>query len=75
MVIKDACLLFTVLRFKAQLKGAFHLSDFPAKTIPVATIISLLIKTVLPDQSNPIVCSKEMIFQQKPSEKAYYISN
>ena len=36
--------------------------------------ISLLIKTLLPDQSNPkLVCPKEMVFQQKLLEKAYLI--
>ena len=36
--------------------------------------ISLLIKTLQPDQSNPkLVCPKEMFFQQKLLEKAYFI--
>ena len=36
--------------------------------------ISLLIKTIQPDQSNPkIVCTKEMVLQQKLLEKAYFI--
>ena len=36
--------------------------------------ISLLIKTLLPDQSNPkLVFPKEMVFQQKLLEKAYLI--
>ena len=34
-------------------KEAFHLSDFSGQTIPVVLGISLLIKTIRPDQSNP----------------------
>ena len=34
-------------------KGTFHLSQLTGQTIPVATIISLLIKTLQPDKSNP----------------------
>ena len=34
-------------------KGAFHLSQLTGQTIPVTTIISLLIKTLQPDKSNP----------------------
>ena len=33
--------------------GAFHLSELTGQTIPVEMIISLLITTILPDQSNP----------------------
>ena len=36
--------------------------------------VSLLIKTLQPDQSTPkLVCPKEMVFQQKLLEKAYFI--
>ena len=37
--------------------------------------ISLLIKTIKPDQSNPkqLVCTNEMVFQQKLLKKAYFI--
>ena len=34
-------------------KGAFHVSELTGQTIPVTMIISLLIKTLQPDQSNP----------------------
>ena len=34
-------------------KGAFHLSELTGQTNPVVMKISLLIKTILPDQSNP----------------------
>ena len=34
-------------------KGAFHLSELTGQTIPVVMRISLLIKTIHPDQSNP----------------------
>ena len=36
-------------------KGTFHLSQLTGQTISIATIISLLIKTLQPDQSNPIL--------------------
>ena len=49
--------LFTVRNFKdmtpQETKGAFHLSGLTGQTIPGAMIISLLIKTPQPDQSNP----------------------
>ena len=34
-------------------KGAFHLSELTGQIILVELIISLLITTILPDQSNP----------------------
>ena len=34
-------------------KGAFHLSELTGQIILVEMIISLLITTILPDQSNP----------------------
>ena len=34
-------------------KSAFHLSELTAQTILVVTRISLLIKTIQPDHSNP----------------------
>ena len=37
----------------AKSKGAFHLSELTGQTLPVVTRISLLIKTIQPDQSNP----------------------
>ena len=33
--------------------GRFHLSELSGQTIPVVLRISLLIKTIQPDQSNP----------------------
>ena len=39
--------------FRKASKDAFHLSGFSGQTIPVVLGISLLIKTVQPDQSNP----------------------
>ena len=33
--------------------GAFHLSELTSQTIPVVMRISLLIKTLQPDQVNP----------------------
>ena len=37
--------------------GAFHLSELTGQTIPVVMRISLLIKTIHPDQSNPKQCA------------------
>ena len=57
-------------------KGPFHFSELTGqRTIPVAMRISLLIKTIHPDQSSLIiVCTKEMGLHQKLSaEKAYFI--
>ena len=34
-------------------QGAFHLSELTGQTLPVVMRISLLIKTIQPDQSNP----------------------
>jgi len=48
-------------------KGAFHSPELTCETIPVAMIISLLIKTLQPDQSNPD--TKEKVFQDKLLEK------
>ena len=36
-----------------QTKGAFHLPELTGQTIPIVMRISLLIKTIQPDQSNP----------------------
>ena len=56
-------------------QGAFHLSQQIGQTICITMIISLSIKTFHTDQSNPkiIVCMREMVFQQKLFEKAYFI--
>ena len=56
-------------------KGAFHLSDLTGQTIPTLMRISLLIKTIQPDESNPkIVCTKEMVFQQNSWKKPISLS-
>ena len=50
---------------EGQYKGTFHLSELTGQTIPVEMRISLLIKTIQPDQPNPtvkIVCTKKMVF-------------
>ena len=36
-----------------RFKGAFHLSELTGQSIPVVKRISLLIKTIQPDQSKP----------------------
>ena len=38
---------------RAEAKGAFHLPELTGRTIPVVMRITLLIKTIQPDQSNP----------------------
>ena len=43
----------TLLQNVYLTKGAFHLSELAGQTIPVVIRISLLIKTIQPDQSNP----------------------
>ena len=61
---------------KIKAKVAFHLSELTSQTIPVATIISVLIKTLQPDPSNPkIACTKDNVSQQKLFEKAISFSN
>ena len=42
-----------VIKFLVYTKGAFQLSELTGQTIPVLMRISLLIKTIRPDQSNP----------------------
>ena len=47
------------------------MSELTGQTIPITVGISLLIKTIQPDQSDPkIVCIKEMAFQQKTLGKS-----
>ena len=53
-------------------KGALHLSELTGQTIPIAMVISLLIKTLQPDQSNPKQYARRRTFQQKRLEKAYF---
>ena len=50
--------------------GAFHLSEL---TIPVAMRISFLINSPTRSVKLQNVCTKEMVFQQKLLEKAYFI--
>ena len=40
-----------------QTKGTFHLSELTGQTIAVLIRISLVIKTIQPDQSNPKQCT------------------
>ena len=55
--------------------GCFPFVQQISQTIPV-TIMSLSIKIFHLDQSNHkiIVCMRELVFQQKPLEKAYFHS-
>ena len=45
------------IRWPLETQGAFHLSELTGQTIPVVMRISLLIKTIYPDQSNPKQCA------------------
>ena len=60
-------------------KGAFHLSELTGQTIPVAMIISLLIKTLRPDLRRSvkswIACAKEMVFSKDSWKKPISFSN
>ena len=49
----DPSLQEILLSRERDTKGAFHLSELTGQTIPVVMGISLLIKTIQPDQSNP----------------------
>ena len=53
--------------------GAFHLSELTSQTIPVAMRISFLINSPTRSVKFQNVCTKEMVFQQKLLEKAYFI--
>ena len=57
----------------SSLRALSILLELIGQTIPMVMKISLLIKTIKPDMSKyVIVCVKEVIFQQKLLEKAYY---
>ena len=53
--------------------GAFHLSELTSQTIPVAMRISFLITSPTRSVKFQNVYTKEMVFQQKLLEKAYFI--
>ena len=56
------------------IEDAFCLSELTGQTLPVVTRISLLIKTIQPDQSNPEqYARKRWVFKKKPLEKADFI--
>ena len=48
-------------------KGAFHLSELTGQTLLAVTRISLLIKTIQPDQSNPKYYARNRWFFSKNS--------
>ena len=49
----DPTLQEILLSREQDTKGAFHLPELTGQTIPVVMGISLLIRTIQPDQSNP----------------------
>ena len=53
--------------------GAFHLLELTSQTIPVAMRTSFLINSPTRSVKLQNVCTKEMVFQQKLLEKAYFI--
>ena len=56
-------------------RGAFHLSELTGQTLLVVTKISLLIKTIQPDQSNPKYYARKRWFFSKNSwEKPIVLS-
>ena len=62
-------------RPQAHTKGAFHLSELTGQTLLVVTRISLLIKTIQPDQSNPKYYARKRWFFNKNSwEKSISLS-
>ena len=50
-------------------QGAFHLSELTGQTLPAVTRISLFIKTIQPDQSNPEQYARKRWFFKKNSRK------
>ena len=54
----------------AETEGTFHVSELTGQVIPVVMKISLLMKTIQPDQSNPI---KDGFSKKKALEKADFI--
>ena len=60
-------LLHSYLYGLHETKGAFHLSELTGQTLLVVTRISLLIKTIQPDQSNPKYYARKRWFFSKNS--------
>ena len=58
---------------KAETEGTFHLSELTGQAIPVVIKISLLLKTIQLDQSNPL---EDACFSKKKKalEKADFMS-
>ena len=52
----------------AETEGTFHLSELTGQAIPVVMKVSFLMKTIQPDQSNPI----EDGFSKKPFGKSRF---
>ena len=71
MFVLSLASVLLALRMTSQ--GAFHVSELTGQAISVTMRISLLIKTIQPDQSNPVVYMKGMVFNQKLLEKAYFV--
>ena len=72
------CLRSNLFRgnFLQETKGAFHLSELTGQTISVAMIISLSIKTLQPDQSNPkYYARRRWFFSENSSQKPISFSN
>ena len=56
-------------------RGAFHLSELTGQTLLVVTRISLLIKTIQPDKSNPkYYARKRWFFSKNSGEKRISLS-
>ena len=61
---------------RSLLKSAFHLSELTGQTIPVGTIISLSIKTLQSDQSNPkYYARRRWFFSENSWQKPISFSN
>ena len=48
----------------AETEGTLHLSELTGQAIPVVMKISLLMKTIQPDQSNPIEDAKKKLWKK-----------
>ena len=73
-MIKYACATSSISGKQSMVtSGAFHLSELTSQTIPIAMRISFLINSPTRSVKFQNVCTKEMVFQQKLLEKAYFI--
>ena len=73
-MIKYACAKSSTSGKRSMVtSGAFQLSELTSQTIPVAMRISFLINSPNRSVKFQNVCTKEMVFQQKLLEKAYFI--